>query len=268
MATVNNATGLYATLGYNFNDPNGDVQTLSANAQAHMSSMPAFIQTWQAQDIINSSVGGYFQNPVSTDVNTIITVASQMFVLANTAANSNTFSVNVNSLIIMANTLTIDATAFLAHTNRISGVTAYNGDNSVPYYENAMSLGKTALYITNQTDGIINTSPILGSFTSLFIGPQISANAAILSNDLIILTNGLSGNTLSNAQVTQIVTDLTVIDTLLTTRQSADYTYFTNLKNFVNNYNTVKQFSNLGETQTYLMNNFIGTPKLVTRINS
>ena len=65
MALVNNATGVYATLGYNFNDPNSDVINLSANTVAHLNSMPAFIETWQAQDIANNTVGGYYQNPVA-----------------------------------------------------------------------------------------------------------------------------------------------------------------------------------------------------------
>jgi hypothetical protein len=29
----------------------------------------------------------------------------------------------------------------------------------------------------------------------------------------------------------------------------------------------MKKFSNMGETQTYLINNFIGTPQLVSKIN-
>ena len=41
MALVNNATGVYATLGYNFSDPNGAVQTLSASTQAHLNTIPA-----------------------------------------------------------------------------------------------------------------------------------------------------------------------------------------------------------------------------------
>jgi hypothetical protein len=168
-----------------------------------------------------------------------------------------------------ANSLLTQAQSYLDHTNRISGVTAFTGqDLTNPYYDTAMGLGKTALYITNQTDSISNTSPILGSFTSLFVGPQIYSYANTLSADLIILTNAVSANTLSNAQITQITTDITNTNSLLTTRQTADVTYYANLRTFVNNYNSVKQFSNMGDTQTYLLNNFIGTPKLISRINS
>jgi hypothetical protein len=90
MATVNNATGVYTTLGYNFNDPNGDIQTLSANTLAHLNTMPEFITSWQAQDIASNSVGGYFQNPTANDVNNIITLSNQIYLLANSiAGNAN-----------------------------------------------------------------------------------------------------------------------------------------------------------------------------------
>ena len=51
MALVNNASGVYSTLGYNFSDPNGYVLNLSANSVAHLNAMPAFIESWQAEDI-------------------------------------------------------------------------------------------------------------------------------------------------------------------------------------------------------------------------
>ena len=273
MATVNNATGVYTTLGYNFSDPNGDVQTLSANTQAHLNTMPAFISTWQAQDIANNAVGGYFQNPTSNSVNNIITLSNQIYILANSiAGNANstfTGTANLYPLIPAANTLYSTASVFLAHTNRLSGVTPYTGnDQTNPYYSNAMNFGKTALYITNQTDSITNTSPILGSFTSILVAPQVSANSNTITSDYATFVAGINNNTLSNTQVTQIVSDLTNTNSFLSTRQNGDVTYFTNLQTFVNNYNTLKQFSNMGETQNYLCNNFIGTPKLVSRINS
>ena len=267
MASVNNATGVYATLGYNFNDPNGDIQPLSTDAKDHLTAMPAFINSWQAQDIANNTVSGYFQNPMDSYLNTIITVSGDLIIAANTA-NTNGYS-NALSIMTSANSLLTQAQSYLDHTNRISGVTAFSGqDLTNPYYDTAMGLGKTALYITNQTDGITNTSPILGSFTSLFVGPQIYSYANTLSADLIILTNAVSANTLSDAQITQINTDITNTNSLLTARQTADVTYYANLRTFVNNYNSVKQFSNMGDTQTYLLNNFIGTPKLISRINS
>jgi hypothetical protein len=275
MATVNNATGVYATLDYNFDDPNGYVMNLSANSVAHLNAMPSFIQSWQAQDIANNDVGGYFKNPTSANVNIIITLSQAIYDVANSA--------NLTAITTAASTLHTDSNSFLAHTNRLSGVTPFTGDDTVPYYTSAMNLGKTALYITNQTDSISNTSPIMGSFTSILVDPQIGEYGNTLvsypdlinnslnsetttdegGNTIVIITSNLASSTLE-----QIASDLANTDTFLTTRQNGDVTYFTNLKTFVNNYNQVKQFSNLGETQSYLLNNFIGSNKLISRINS
>jgi hypothetical protein len=85
---------------------------------------------------------------------------------------------------------------------------------------------------------------------------------------LIILNAAITANNLTPAQDTQINNDLSNLNTLLSTRQSSDVTFFQNLEALVNNYNTTKQLTNLGDTETYLLNNFVGTPKLISRINS
>jgi len=267
MASVNNATGVYATLGYNFNDPNSVVINLSANTIAHLNSMPAFIDSWQAQDIANNTVGGYYQNPVASNISSIITISQTMITVANTGASQNI--ANCDLIITAANTLANVATSFLAHTNRISGVTPFVGqDVENPYYDTAMGLGKTALYITNQTDNITNTSPILGSFTSILIVSEVGSANTVLANDLIILNNGVTANNLTQSQISQILSDIANANTLLVTRQAADVTYYTNLRSFVDKYNSVKKFTNMGETETYLVNNFVGTTKIKERINS
>ena len=275
MSAVNNATGVYATLGYSYSDPNNNIQTFDANTQNNLIQFPAVIQSWQAQDIATNSVGGYFQNPVVTYVNTIITIALEIFNLANSvsgnANSSYTGTANLATLVPIANSLITDAYSFLAHTNRVSGVTPITGQTDIsinPYYQTAVAYGKQAIIITNQTDGITNNSPILGSMTSILIGPQISQSTNTLTNDWITLNSGVTNNTLSNAQVVQITTDLTQTDTLLINQQSNDVTFFQNVENLVNNYNNLQQFSNMGDTETYLCNNLVGTPKLISRINS
>jgi len=277
MAFVNNATGVYSTLGYNFDDPNGDILTLSANTQAHLNSMPAFIEPWQAKDIADNAVGGYYQNPVAANTNLIITGASSIVFSSNGV-------VGLETIYTEANTIQLTAFNFLEHTNRISGVTPFIGqDVENPYYDTAMGLGKTALYITNQTDAITNTSPILGSFTSILIGPQIGQNALDIQNYVILIQNSLNteettdgeGNTiitltsnLTPTQISDIETGLSDTNTLFYDRQTADVTYYTNLRSFVNKYNTTKKFTGMGETETYLVNNFVGTDKIKERINS
>lgn len=266
MALVNNATGVYATLGYNFSDPNQDVINLSASTVEHLNSMPAFIESWQAKDIADNNVGGYYQNPVAANTNSIITISQSMISLANTGISQNI--ANCDLIETSANGLFNNATSFLEHTNRISGVTPFIGQDVVnPYYDTAMGLGKTALYITNQTDNIKNTSPILGSFTSILVGPQVGSANTTLASALVILDNGVTANNLTEAQISQILSDISSTNTLLVTRQNADVTYYGNLRTFVDKYNTVKKFTNMGETETYLVNNFVGTDKIKQRIN-
>ena len=277
MTAVANATGVFAKLGYNFSDPNGNVKTFSANTQNQLTQFPAIIKSWQAQDIASSSVGGYFQNPVATATNTIITNSNLIYIAANNASNTNSSTQFANQggvFMAMANAASLlysTSSGFLTHTNKCSGVTSPSGQSDTninPYYTFATAYGKQVMYITNQTDGIINSAPILGSLTSILIAPQVSANATTISNDYITLSNGISGNNISNAQITQITTDLTNINNYLSGRQAADVTFYQNMLALVNNYNITKQFTNMGETETYLCNNVVGTSKLITRINS
>jgi len=264
MATVNNASGVYSTLGYNFNDPNGYVQIYSPTTQKHLNSMPAFIAPWQAQDAASGRAtnnANYFQNPTTNVINTIST----------TAANISSF-ITVNGITSLsnvaniANSLITTTSNFLSHTNRISGVTVYAGDTTVPYYTTAMSYGKQAMYIVNQTDGIINTSPMLGSFTSLLVTPQINANSNVITSEANTILNNYAS--LTTPQINQIYNDWSNTNTFLTNQQNADVGYFNNLQTFINNYNTTRQFSNLGETQNYLITNFIGTPTLVYNLQN
>jgi hypothetical protein len=268
---VSNTAGIYATLGYNFSDPNGDISNLSADTLSHMNSMPAMINSWQASDITNNSVNGYFKNPVANDVQTIWNTANSIISLT---ADNETLN---STIYVTATALAVTSNAFMIHTNRISNVDSLTNttnavDTTAPYYTTAIAYGVNALYITNQSDGIINNSPILGSFTSILIGPQISANANTISPYVTLISNSIDSlsntSNLSAGQITQINNDLSNTNSLLSGRRTADFTFYSNLKTFVNNYNTVRGINNMGETEKYLANNFIGTDKLKTRINS
>ena len=277
MPTVNNATGVYSVLNYNFSDPNGYVQVMNANTQSHMNSMPAFITEWQATDIKNNDVGGYYYNSVANVTQSIWNTANSIITLVANVSNLNTNS----SIYVAATTLASTSNTFLVHTNRLSNIEPFTGlVEDQPFYLTALNYGRMALYITNQTDGITNTSPIMGSFTSLLVTPQISANANTINTYITLISNSISPNTdpaalvtsntsnLTLTQVNQIYNDLANTNNLMAGRRNADVTFYTNLKNFVNNYNTTKTISNLSETEKYLATNFIGTAKLITRINS
>jgi hypothetical protein len=252
MPTVNNASGVFATLNYNFDDPNGLVETLSVGAQKHLDSMPPFITTWQAQDILNNDVGGYYKNPLTNDIIVLREAACNIATGVNGAFSNLRFTATR-----LANT----ANTFLEHTNRLSGITPYTGEDDVnPYLDIALNSGKIVLYVTNQTDSIKNTAPIMGSFTSILVGPQIKSNSeTINTHSYSAITTGEQNETIN--------TYLTGANTFMTVRMNSDITYYTNLKNFINKYNQTKKFNKAGEVELELLMNVIGSEKLKSRIS-
>jgi hypothetical protein len=269
MTTVANSAGVWHSFGYNFDDPNGHIQTLSTDTQEHMNAMPAFIEPWQAQDIANNDFGGYYQNPIQSVAQTLAITANAIYAAANTS-NGVTNMASIRSASV---TLANSAIYMWNHTNRISGVTAFDGrDTSNPYLDMVLSTGKTAMYITNQTDGIVNNAPIMGSLTSLLIEPQLSANSNQLliykSNveNSIIVTNGVATSNMSSEMMTTIVTLMTNLSTYMDYRRNSDINFYSNVKRFVDGYNKTRKLGNLGETGNYLINNLIGTDKAKARL--
>jgi hypothetical protein len=293
MAIVNNATGVYNTLGYNYSDPNGLITDYSANTMDHLNTVPAVITTWQAQDIVNGQVGGYLQNPVSGFVHNMSNTANLIVSYSPiTSLDSPTeelfanITANCEYLAIGNETYTQNAFTFLLHTDRLSGVRQQKDDalahidgTHLPYYKSAIAVGKALSYIVYQTDEVANTSVTLGSFTSLLSYEQIGeasvklANSAnTIANSLTIITNmdetTSYRSNLSYSTVLQISQDFANVVILMTERETADKQFYYNSSNLVNNYNSTKQFVNMGQSESFLVNNFIGTDKLKARVNS
>jgi hypothetical protein len=238
--------------------------------------MPPFITDWQAQDIANKDFDGYYQNPMQSITMLIYQNANAISELANTG-NGVLNSVTVRN---SATQLRSNAQEFLSHTSRLSGLTPYVGtDNINPYLDMAMSFGRTAMYITQQTDGITNNAPIMGSFTSLMIEPQLIANNNTLltyknqvegsinmSFDIVLQQNVHTSN-LTTQQITNINTHITNLNDYMQTRRIADIDFYNNVKYFIEGYNKTKKLNNMGETEKYLIMNLIGTEKAKTRIS-
>ena len=275
MTTVANSAGVWHSFGYNFDDPNGHIQTLSTDTQEHLSSMPAFIEPWQAQDIANADIGGYYQNPIQSVAITIGQTANLIYAAAN-SSNGVTNMANVrSSALALANS----ALYMLYHTNRISGLVPFTGtDVDNPYLDMILGTGRTAMYITNQTDGIVNNAPIMGSLTCLLIEPQLSANSNLLItyksnviNSIISTANGggyiTATSNMSGTMMTTINTLMTNLSDYMHYRRESDINFFHNVKYFVDGYNKTRALTNMGETGNYLMNNLIGTEKAKARIS-
>lgn len=268
-------SGLFHSFNYNFDDPNGYIKELSQDTVEHLESMPPFITPWQAEDIANNDFEGYYQNPMQSVTLTILVNANAIYI----AANTGNGVINMANVKTAASELISNAQSFLSHTNRLSGIDAWTGTDTVnPYMEQAMNLGRTAMYITYQTDGVSNNAPILGSFSSLMIEPQLSANNntltiyksnvvnSISSSFDIALQQTVHTSNLTGTQISTIVTHINNLKNYMRNRQIGDIDYYSNVKYFVDAYNKTKKLNNLGETERYLVQNFIGTDKAKTRI--
>ncbi len=292
MTTIANSAGVFARLGYNFDDPNETIQNLSAETQAQLNAVPALIESWSGKDLATSNVGGYYKNPVSTNVQTISTSVNSIVSIVSAAngLQGSTFTITTLFSNIANTILSNTCQSYILHTDRLSGLRNFDDDVGAntsaiytsPYKDPAIGYGKSLMFITNQTDGIINTAPILGSFTSLFVGPQINANSSIIStyyniiNNSITVTQDTSGaysntvhtSNLSLSVVTTIDQQLANTNIFLGTRENHDKNYYANLKAVSEDYQELRKLQKLGESEDKLVQDFIGTDKLLSRLNA
>jgi len=71
---------------------------------------------------------------------------------------------------------------------------------------------------------------------------------------------------LSNAQ--SMYTTLSSINNEMWNRRQQDIGFFNNTRSVIERYNNVSQFNNIGQTETDLIMNHIGTDKIKSRLNS
>ena len=289
MTTIANSAGVFARLGYNFDDPNETIQNLPAETQTQLNAVPALIESWAGNDLATSNVGGYYKNPVSTNVQTISTSVNSIVSIVSAAngLQGSTFTITTLFSNIANTILSNTCQSYILHTDRLSGLRNFDDDVGAntsaiytsPYKDPAIGYGKSLMFITNQTDGIINTAPILGSFTSLFVGPQINANSSIISpyisliNNSITVTTDINGNTvhtsnLSLSVVTTIDQQLANTNIFLGTRENHDKNYYANLKAVSEDYQELRKLQKLGASEDKLVQDFIGTNKLLSRLNA
>jgi len=291
MTTIANSAGLFARLGYNFDDPNETIKVFSDETKAQLNAIPALLTSSSGKDLATSNTSGYYKNPVATAVQSISNSANLIVSLVTTANGLQGSTGTITTLFAnIANTILANTCqSYKLHTDRLSGVRNYDDDVSAntsaiytsPYKDSAIGYGKSVMYLVNQTDGIVNTAPILGSFTSLFVGPQINANSSIIStyyniiNNSIVVTQNTDGaysntvytSNLSLSVVTTIDQQLANTNIFLGNRENHDKNYYANLKAVSKDYQELRKLQNLGESESTLIQDFIGTDKLLSRLN-
>jgi len=264
------AESVFKNLGFNFDTAKfGDAQYLTPQTNNFLNSAPLTITTWQQNDIANNDTAStnYYKNPLANACSTISANATLIYNFANTVVFD--FASNT-ALASNANNTIISVSAFKTHTDNISGVSAMTSNTDViPGLDSATSVGNYLLRILNKTDGIANTTPMLGSMTSLFVSDEVNANAATIYQDYLTLTSSVAGNGncyASSAQVNAINNRLKVFNDFMDYRRTSDWNFFANANIIVINSIKMDKFNNLGNTQNYLIQNLIGTDRLKTNL--
>lgn len=279
---------VFGRLGFNYTDAN-NIIALSNNVIEYLNTVPQLLEPWQKADLANNAVNGYFMNPVWNVANSTIVVsgliASNTF---NVNGTSSETSILLNDIYTLTSNLTSSNSSvdlFIEHTNKISGVTPLGSiaeDELYPYYITALSTGQGVMYLTNQTDGIQNNAPIMGSFTSLFVDANLSSLVItaqtypqIISNSITITIGGIFPNTyniltsnLSQSTLQAMYDTVNTIDSVMSTRTNHDINFFRNANTILEEMDSLRIFTGTGETAEKLLTEFVGTPKLLSRINT
>jgi len=262
---------IFGKLSFDSANTESVVSPLSNNVISTMNQMPPLLNDWQQADSNNSVVGGYLVNPVAN-------VTQGVWNTANTIITIPGLQEALPDIYLTVNNLRSSCNNFIRHTNRISGVSSMSDEPLEPHYSTAIGISKIVMYIVFRSDGIQNNAPLMGNFTSLTVNDTLSTmNTSISSysstmTHSILATSDEFGTTYSSnltpTQITTITSGLNSIKNVMDTRRTNDVNFYNNSRAIVNEYNILKQFSNPGQSEIYLLNNYIGTEKLKSRINS
>lgn len=274
---------VYERLNFSFDTGKfGDSINLSEGTKSYLNTAPVKLETWQKSDLANGSIvkTDYFKNPM---INVTARLSDNVNVMNQIVQTIDTFD-NGSGTAMKANltNLIIEIRNYLSHTSNISGVTEARANISeissvvthFPDYDKAVSAGEQILMLTNATDGVANTVPLLGNFTSLFISDEITANANNIINDLVTVRNSIrieviggetpTSSNISNLSanlITTITSNVVAANTLLSTRRLHDWNFYRNSLNILDDYNKINSLGRVGNTQKYLINNLVGTDK-------
>lgn len=273
----------FGRLNYNFDDTKyGSSIYLTTDTKEYLNTYPLVIKTWQKNDIANGNIqnSNYFKNPLSTICDQLSANVNTFSSLISTIINYDNVSVNIAALSAATTNLNIEIINFKSHTSNVSGLTKSTSSvdetnktvTEYPDYQKATGIGQQLLQIVNATDSVQNSSPVLGSMTSLFIGSELSSNLTTIQTDITTVNNSIrlfSGNLVSNistSTVNTIISHFQSANTILGTRRDHDWNFYRNAISLVNDFNQVNGLGHLGNTQIYLVNNLIGTNSYITNI--
>jgi len=276
---------IYARLGLNFDTSRfGDAATLSQNASNTLNliveSTGGKLKDWQINllDAGPLNTTDLYVNRANTFISVMLANTSNIYYNANLA--------NQTALMEVANNLIIELNEFKYHTDNISGVAvvteseaAGNVSMDVPTLASAENIGQLNMMTLAKTDGVQNTVGILGSFTSLFIQDELSANANTIAlydfqfaNSITITPDGLGGyiytSNLSAGDIINIESYLANTKNLIYDRRISDWNFYANSVQLSQEVQILQELENTGGTLTYLIENVVGSANLKSYLNS
>jgi hypothetical protein len=100
--------------------------------------------------------------------------------------------------------------------------------------------------------------------TSLFIANDIISYTTTVASNMVVLNNSVSGgiSNISNSAINLIISDVQTMNNSIALRRTSDCAFYVRSIQILDDYNKVSKFDNMGNTQTYLVNNLIGTDRL------
>lgn len=188
----------FARLGFDFDKERfGEALTVSGFNKSFYEANPVSLRGWQRDFLKTGVYGSFFQNPFSdtlpaikSNIKIIRDTIEEIIIAATPIYTTSPFTgtqietkpakqippekAQIADLRRVSNSAVVtmsEIDKFFAHTDRLSGVKA--SASADPDYEKAIRVGTNISQLVNAADGIDDFSPILGSFTSLFIKDEV-----------------------------------------------------------------------------------------------
>jgi hypothetical protein len=221
----------FARLGFDF-DANrfGEALTVSGFNKSFYESNPVKLRGWQKNFLKTGVYGNFFQNPfadilpaIKTNLSIIRNTCEEIIIAATPIYTTSILGgttlvkpgkeiplaqAQISDLRRVSNSAVVtisEIDKFFSHTDRISGVKS--SVSADPDYERGIRVGTNIAQIVNAADGIDDFSPILGSFTSLFIKDEVVfysngiENFINENNEVITIDSWDAGNYFQNTTI-------------------------------------------------------------------
>lgn len=269
----------------------GDAIFLTESTKDFLNTQPISLETWQKNDLANGTINttDFYKNPL---VEVCGTLKQNTANLLGIMSSIEVFTIPAAESIIVnarnkASNLIIEIDNLKSHTDNVSGVLTSEAtvpeDGSpvieFPDYDKAVQLGQDLLMLLNNTDGIQDSTPVLGSMTSLFIKDELRANSIIIMNDFptvnITLSTDLdaNGNVVIVSNITSVIAQnifdhVNTAHVMVNTRREHDFNFYRQGLILLEDFSRVDKLENVGNTQVFLIKNLIGTDAYIEKISA